>query len=428
MANPQTAFSLTAEGKKKVYYPAAIGNVSQQRLERLADVAGSDFRDNSIMINEQREGIKISGYISLPTYNKANSLSQFLFVNGRPVRDKLLLGALKGAYQDVIPQGRYPVCALYFELPAAEVDVNVHPSKTEVRFFNAQLVRGMLVSGVRNALSRASNKTSSTLNLQNIIHKEGERVSAEVFELREPMAVYAAGAPRFNYSFATRSQGRHSADILPELEHKYSVRTEEPSEMETDDAGALGLARAQINDTYILAQTQDSLIIVDQHAAHERIVMEKLKAGLEQHQAASQILLIPEIVGLDSVEKDRLLEAAKSLMELGLEIEEFGTSEVIVRAVPALLGDGDVKGMVKDLAQQISEWGDAFDLKEKLHLVCATIACHGSVRAGRRLNIEEMNHLLREMERTPHSGQCNHGRPAYVEMKISDIAHLFERN
>ena len=415
LANPKVSFSLYVDGKKKLFYPAAIGDEVQQRLERLSDIVGKDFRDNAVLIDEKRDNVHIYGYVSLPTYNKANSLSQFLFVNNRPVRDKVLLGAIKGAYQDVMTAGRYPVCALYFEIPNHEVDVNVHPSKTEVRFYNAQLVRGLLITAIRNALSRASNKSSNVLNLKNIFKEE---LREENYNLSEPRAV-------FQSSYKPKRQA-----VLPDLEHGFSFKNDfaEALEKEGDDVGVLGLARAQINDTYIIAQTEDSLIIVDQHAAHERIVMEKLKEGLSSHKVARQIMLIPEIVSLSDVEKTKLLAAAPKLAELGLVLEEFGTTEVLVREIPALLQDGNIKELVEDLAQQIAEWGEAFDLQEKLHLVCATIACHGSVRAGRRLNIDEMNHLLRDMEKTPRSGQCNHGRPTYVEMKLSDIAHLFERN
>lgn len=432
MANPAVSFSLSVDGKKKLAYSAALGNATQQRLERLSEVVGADFRENAVMIDESRDGVHISGYVSLPTYNKANSMSQYLFVNNRPVRDKLLLGAIKGAYQDVVMHGRYPVCALYIDVPLEEVDVNVHPSKTEVRFFNANLVRGLLVTAIRNALSRASSKTSNTLKLTNIVYSKLPDNLAEdsnVSAMREPDV--SAYRPEIKKSFGYSSRlgaKTLAADVLPQLERKYSFRSEEEISSDEDDVGPLGFARAQINDTYIISQTKDSLIIVDQHAAHERIVMEKLKAGMSGKSAAAQILLIPEIVDLSMPEKNKILEQAENLAKLGLEIEEFGSSEVLVRTIPALLGDTDVKSLVKDLAEQIAEWGEGFDLEQKLHLVCATIACHGSVRAGRRMNIEEMNRLLRDMEKTPHSGQCNHGRPTYVEMKLSDIAHLFERS
>lgn len=415
LANPSVSFSLSSDGKKKFFYPSAFGDEPQQRLERLSDVVGHDFRENSVLVDESRDDIRISGYVSLPTYNKANSLSQYLFVNNRPVRDKLLLGAIKGAYQDVLPSGRYPVCALYFELPPQQVDVNVHPNKTEVRFYNSQQVRGLLVTSIRNALSRSAIRTSTELKLQNIIRAEPQD---DTYILKEPLR-------NFQSNYSPQKQ-----IVLPELERKFSYKNDytETAEIQDENVGILGLARAQINDTYIISQTPNSLIIVDQHAAHERIVMEKLKDGLSSHAVARQIMLIPEIISLSELEKTKLLAAAPQLAELGLVLEEFGTTEVLVREVPALIKDCNLKELVQDLAQQIAEWGEAFDLTEKLHLVCATMACHGSVRAGRRLNIDEMNRLLRDMEKTPRSGQCNHGRPTYVEMKLSDIAHLFERN
>ncbi len=421
LANPEVSFSLYADGKKKFYYPAAAGDLFEARIERLSAVMGKEFRDNAILIDAARENLKISGYISLPTLNKANSLSQFLFVNNRPVRDKLLLGAIKGAYQDVLTAGRYPMCALFFDLPPEDVDVNVHPTKAEVRFYDNNLVRGLLVTAIRNALERASGKTSNTLDLNKIAVPEYSRP----MELSEPQPfVFATG------SNIWQSRPNHASTqaVLPELEHKFSLKVEaQPEVNNVEKIGPLGLAKAQFNDTYIISQTPESIIIVDQHAAHERIVMEKLKEGLREHKQATQILLIPEIVELNPAEKSRILENAEQLQQLGLEIEEFGTTAVIVREIPALLGSVDVSGLVRDIAEQMVEWGGAFELKEKLHLVCATMACHGSVRAGRRLNAEEMNRLLRDMERTPHSGQCNHGRPTYVELKIKDIAHLFDR-
>ena len=427
LANPSVSFMLYAEGKKKLFYPAGNGDLFEARMERLVAVMGKEFRENSILIDTQREGVSISGYVSLPTLNKANSLSQFLFVNNRVVRDKLLLGAIKGAYSDVLASGRYPMCALFFDVSPQDVDVNVHPTKAEVRFYDNNLVRGLLVSSIKNALARASGKTSNTLDLSQIAKVEQVPFD-ENLSLNEPQ-VYNPAIKLGNYQSFAYGGSKRQAD-LPDLEYKFSVKTEEVdySDVVQEEIGALGLAKAQINDTYIIAQTPDSLIIVDQHAAHERIVMERLKAGLETKNQASQILLIPEIIDLSMLEKNKLLSASDDLAKLGLEIEEFGTTAVLVRSTPALLGEVDAKALVKDLAEQIVEWGSGFDLKEKLHLVCATLACHGSVRAGRRLNIEEMNKLLRDMEKTPHSGQCNHGRPTYVELKMKDIAHLFDRN
>lgn len=426
LANSNIAFYLYDGEKKKISLPACAGDLFESRLERLSAVMGRDFATNSILIDAARDSVRISGYVSLPTLNKANSLSQFLFVNNRPVRDKLLLGAIKGAYQDVLASGRYPVCALFIDVEPKDVDVNVHPAKAEVRFYDSALVRGLLVGAIRNGLNLHSNHTSNVLDLSELV---ADKIPD--FEDTTPLKSGFLEEARPAYSYQSRpaaaSYGKQA--VLPELEHKFSVRVEAVEDtVERSDIGELGVAKAQFHDTYIISQTEDSIIITDQHAAHERIVMERLKDSLRSGgKPASQILLIPEIVDLDMVEKNRIVAAAPELAKLGLVLEEFGTTAVIVRETPALLGDCDVKALVEDIAQQLAEWGTGFELAEKLHLVCATIACHGSVRAGRRLNAEEMNKLLRDMEHTPHSGQCNHGRPTYVKLKISDIAHLFDR-
>ena len=435
LANPGIAFSLYDGDKKKIFLNACNGDLFDARLERLASVMGKEFGENSILIDAERESVRISGYVSLPTLNKANSLSQFLFVNNRPVRDKLLLGAIRGAYQDVLASNRYPMCALFFDVDPKYVDVNVHPAKAEVRFYDNALVRGLLVSAIRHGLQQYSNRTSNTISLEELVQD-----SIPSFDSAEK-GVENSGflcehnyqpkpAPAFNYqskpAWGGGSYKRQAA--LPELERNFSVRVENVEDVvERSDVGPLGLAKAQFHDTYIISQNEDSIIITDQHAAHERIVMEKLKESLLKGKPASQMLLIPEIVDLDISEKDRILAAAEELEKLGLAVEEFGSTAVIVREIPALINGANVKTLIKDLAQEMAEWGTGFELTEKLHLVCATIACHGSVRAGRRLNIEEMNRLLRDMEKTPHSGQCNHGRPTYVELKIADIAKLFDR-
>ena len=419
LANPGVSFALYVDGKKKFYYPSEGKDLFEARLERLGMVMGREFRDNAILIEAERENLKISGYVSLPTLNKANSLSQFLFVNNRPVRDKLLLGAIKGAYQDVLAHGRYPMCVLFFDLPPEDVDVNVHPAKAEVRFYDNNLVRGLLVSAIRNALARSSNKTADTLDLSKIASFEKVECLAEPAFNPSPIKL----GKYQSINFSTQRQ-----TVLPDLEYKFSLKTEtEPETAVSEDVGPLGLAKAQFCDTYIIAQNEDGIVIVDQHAAHERIVMEKLKASLTENKPQSQMLLIPEIVELAAGEKNRILEAAQELAKLGLEVEDFGVTAVIVRATPALLGEVNAQELVKDLAEQMAEWNNGFELQDKLHSVCATMACHGSVRAGRRLSIEEMNRLLRDMEKTPHSGQCNHGRPTYVELKIKDIAKLFDR-
>ena len=431
LANPTISFYLSDENKKKVALNACQGELFDARLKRLSDVMGREFSENSLLINAHRENLTITGYVSLPTLNKSNSLYQYLFVNNRPVRDKLLLGAIKGAYQDVLAHNRYPMAALYFDIDPAYVDVNVHPAKAEVRFYDNALVRGLLVSAVRQALALGDRRSANNLNLAEFVHDNiPDFGGGEGMVLREHnpsgrnMPVFRTPLP----------QPRRQAD-LPELERKvFSIKVDdEPTSrtapsVDSGEVGALGLAKAQFHDTYIISQTEDSIIIIDQHASHERIVMEKLKASLlSENKLATQILLIPEIVDLSMSEKTRLLEAADELQRLGLSVEEFGSTAVIVREVPALLGDCDIKALIRDLAGEMAEWGKGFSLTDKLHTICATIACHGSVRAGRKLNIEEMNRLLRDMEKTEHSGQCNHGRPTYVELKLKDIEKLFER-
>ena len=436
MANPHISFYLTADNKKKISLNACQGELFDARLTRLAEVMGREFGENSLLINAERENVRISGFVSLPTLNKANSLSQYLFVNDRPVRDKLLLGAIKGAYQDVLASNRYPMCALFFDVDPAFVDVNVHPAKAEVRFYDNALVRGLLMSSIRNALSQGAERAANTLDVetfvQDCIPSFGQTVLPDTAVLQEhsqqPVRSFYQSIMPIPHT-APRRQVE-----LPALERAYSVKVEEPLTLDNvaddESIGHLGLAKAQFHDTYIIAQSEDSIIIVDQHAAHERIVMEKLKRSLtEGRQAATQILLIPEVVDLSLSDKVRLLEAADSLKTLGLVVEEFGSTAVIVREIPALLGDkANVQELIHNLAEEMAEWGKEYSLTEKLHLICATIACHGSVRAGRRLNVEEMNHLLREMEHTERSGQCNHGRPTYVELKLAQISKLFERS
>lgn len=322
-----------------------------------------------------------------------------------------------------------------FDVDPRYVDVNVHPAKAEVRFYDGALVRGLLVSAIRNGLNMHANRSSQTVSLEELVHDSiPDFDNAKPSTLREEETFMGLRehsyqpTPQINRLYQSmNTAGRRQAE-LPELERKFSVRVENVEDfVERSDIGPLGLAKAQFHDTYIISQNEDSIVIVDQHAAHERIVMEKLKDGLLKGGVASQMLLIPEIVDLDMAEKGRILSAAPELAKLGLVVEEFGSTAVLVRETPALLGDCDVKALIRDVAEQMAEWGTGFELTEKLHLVCATIACHGSVRAGRRLNVDEMNRLLRDMEKTPHSGQCNHGRPTYVELKIKDIAKLFDR-
>ena len=436
LANPQISFYLIDGQKKKISLNACQGELFDARLKRLSDVMGREFGENSLLINAERDHLRISGYVSLPTYNKANSLSQYLFVNNRPVRDKLLLGAVKGAYQGVLEIGRYPLCALFFDVDPDYVDVNVHPTKAEVRFFDGASVRGLLVSAIRNALTAGSRQTAAPANLESFLQDSLENASLTAPLLMSDDKEEAAflndchqPAPSAFRRTLPPLPSRPRTAALPELERKFSVRAEEDDNSRYADAdGVLGQAKAQFHNTYIISQTEDSIVLIDQHAAHERIVMEKMKKALnEGRKPATQMLLIPEIVELDACDKQRLLENAQNLDQLGLSVEEFGPSAVIVREIPALIKDCDTQKLVHDLAEQIAEWGSDFALTEKLNHIVATMACHGSVRAGRSLNLAEMNHLLREMEQTPNSGQCNHGRPTYIELKLKDIDKLFHR-
>lgn len=436
LANPQISFYLIDGQKKKISLNACQGELFDARLKRLSDVMGREFGENSLLINAERDHLRISGYVSLPTYNKANSLSQYLFVHNRPVRDKLLLGAVKGAYQGVLEIGRYPLCALFFDVDPDYVDVNVHPTKAEVRFFDGAAVRGLLVSAIRNALTAGSRQTAAPANLASFLQDSLENASLTAPLLMSDDKEEAAflndchqPAPSAFRRTLPPLPSRPRTAALPELERKFSVRAEEDDNSRYADAdGVLGQAKAQFHNTYIISQTEDSIVLIDQHAAHERIVMEKMKKALnEGRKPATQMLLIPEIVELDACDKQRLLENAENLDQLGLSVEEFGPSAVIVREIPALIKDCDTQKLVHDLAEQIAEWGSDFALTEKLNHIVATMACHGSVRAGRSLNLAEMNHLLREMEQTPNSGQCNHGRPTYIELKLKDIDKLFHR-
>ncbi len=407
MARPDVGFTLTLDGRRALDLPAEADFFSG-RLNRLAKIMGRDFGDNAAPVSVERDGVKMAGFAGLPTYNRANSAMQFLFVNGRPVRDKLLIGAVRGAYADFLARDRHPALALFLECDPAFVDVNVHPAKTEVRFRDAGLVRGLIVSALKHALAQAGHRASTTV--------AGDALAS----LRSGAYVYQEPRPSQGMFDAAREY--HAPLFAPGV----SARVEEaPADAMADTP--LGAARAQLHETYIVAQTRDGIVIVDQHAAHERLVYEKMKQAMADGGIARQPLLIPEVVDLDPAEVGRVAARAGELAELGLVVEPFGPDAVVVREVPAMLGKLDIKGLLRDLADDIAETGSALSLKERLEEVAGTLACHTSVRAGRRLNAEEMNALLREMEATPHSGQCNHGRPTYVELKLSDIERLFGR-
>lgn len=419
MAHPAVAFVLRDGEHALVIYPAREETLFDARLERLADVLGRDFAKNALLIDTERDGVCVSGYVGLPTFSRGNALAQHLFVNGRPVRDRLLVGAVRAAYQDLLARDRHPVVALFVDLPAGEVDVNVHPTKAEVRFRDGSLVRGLIVSALKRALNAAGHRASSSVAAQAVAaFRPGGPLPAR--------SLYPAGG-----------EGRYGRPGLMESVLAYQApdpglvdfRPEGRTEAAATAAATfpLGAAMAQLHETYVVAQTDSGIVIVDQHAAHERLVYERVRQGLADRGVARQILLLPEVVELDPVEGDRLVARAAELAELGLVLEKFGPGAVVVREVPALLGDTDIKGLVRDLADDLAALDEGLSLKDRLEQVCSTMACHGSVRAGRRLTVPEMNALLREMEVTPRSGQCTHGRPTYVELGLADIERLFGR-
>jgi DNA mismatch repair protein MutL len=425
MAHPAIGFSLSDGGRKVLDLAPKRGDQAAALLSRIAQVVGREFEPNALALDAERDGIRLRGWAGLPTYNRATSAAQYLFVNGRPVKDRLVIGAVRGAYQDVLARDRHPVVALFLELDPSQVDVNVHPAKAEVRFRDSGLVRGLIVGAIRHALAGAGHRASSTLTGMALGSLGG--APPQAFSHHPPprpslplvRAGIAAQAPFSGLAEAPPRSGL-GLDLPPA-----APASEQQEEPPVDYP--LGAARAQLHDTYIVAETAHGLVIVDQHAAHERLVFERLKLGLEDGKVASQGLLLPEVVDLGEAAAARVAERACDLARLGLGIEPFGPGAVVVREVPALLGDGDVQGLVRDLADELAEWGASTVLEERLLHVCATMACHGSVRAGRRLSIPEMNALLRRMEATPLSGQCNHGRPTHVSLSLTDIEKLFGR-
>ncbi len=416
MAHPAITFTLASEAKK-AFACIAEADDEDGRLRRLGAVMGRDFEDNAVRIDAERDGARLKGFAGLPTFNRGLPDKQFLFVNGRPVKDKLIVGAVRGAYADFLARDRHPAVALFLEIDPDLVDVNVHPAKTEVRFRDAANVRGLIVGALRHALAGAGHRASTTTSAFALGRMQAPAFlpsSVRPNPFRREAAVFAALHDR------PRDYEAPLIGVTP------SARAEDVASMQADDH-PLGAARAQIHETYIVAQTADGIIIVDQHAAHERLVYERMKQSLATGGVARQGLLIPEIVELEKEEADRIEARRDEFAELGLVLERFGDDAVIVREVPALLGQTDIAAVVRRLSDDLAVIGDALALKERLEDICGSMACHGSVRAGRRLAPEEMNALLRAMEATPHSGQCNHGRPTYVELKLSDIERLFGR-
>ncbi len=419
MAEPFIQFVLrdvSGEDKGREVFRASAeqGELFDALQGRLAQVLGRDFTDNALAIDAEREGLHLTGFAALPTYSRGSAVMQYLFVNGRPVRDKLLVGALRGAYFDFLSRDRHPAAALFLDCDPTLVDVNVHPAKSEVRFRDPGLARGLIVSALRHALAGAGHRASTTVAGATLGAMRPEQTGARVYQMDRPsagarMAAYQAQAPGFAETAGTWG------------------RVEEAPVEEASQDYPLGTARGQVHENYIIAQTASGMVIVDQHAAHERLVYEKLKNQMAENGVAAQALLIPEIVELSSGDCARLLELAGDLARLGLGIEAFGGDAIAVRETPAILGTVNARAMIMDILDELADQNESNIVQAKIEAILSRIACHGSIRSGRWMRAEEMNALLREMEATPYSGQCNHGRPTYVELKLADIERLFGR-
>jgi DNA mismatch repair protein MutL len=427
MARPDIGFTLEHDGRRTLSVQPDMG-----RPERVASLTAPELAENSVALDFQREGISLGGIASLPTYNRGVADHQYLFVNGRPVKDRLLVGAVRGAYAEMLARDRHAVVALFLDLPPSEVDVNVHPAKTEVRFRDPALVRGMIVSGLRHAIDQAgfrSVQRPAETALANWQQEPVRTAQGDIFAA--PPTAYQGNYAR-RPAFGGLSEARSSfADLagIPGEDLAPLMGRAEPSIEAVPQAvrHPLGVARGQVAATYIVAEAEDGLVIVDQHAAHERLVLERMRAATANGRVATQGLLVPEVIELEETACDRLEARLAEFADMGLEIERFGPAAMLVRSVPALLGTKDVQALVKDLADDLAAYDEAISLKERLDLVAATMACHGSVRAGRVLSVAEMNALLREMEVTPRSGQCNHGRPTWVKLALGDVEKLFGR-
>lgn len=472
LAYPKVSFSLSGADRQAMSFPAARGE--DAHLARIAQVLGQDFTDNALEIDAAREGVHLTGFAGLPTYHRGNAQHQFFFVNGRPVKDKLLLSGLRGAYADVLARDRHPVVVLFIDLDPQLVDVNVHPAKADVRFRDGQLVRGLLVGSIKQALVHSGHRSSTSnaavaldaLRAGSSFTGGSPSASASGPTVTSGRSLYGSWRAASQTGFSTAEAFRPTV-LRESIDPQTGEFREDPEGfsgfLDLDDgpaapggAGAqaglaelsvpsadarahavpldetrtrlpLGAARAQVHETYLIAQTEDGMVIVDQHAAHERLVYERLKAALARRDVPRQMLLIPEVIELPEEDVARLAERAEELEQVGLSLEPFGPGAIAVRETPAMLGDMDIRGMVLELADELAEWDTADGVRERLDHVAATMACHGSIRAGRRMRPEEMDALLREMEATPLSGQCNHGRPTWVELKLSDIEKLFGR-
>jgi DNA mismatch repair protein MutL len=418
MARPDVAFSMTVDARQRFAYrreqPGAEGH-----LARLGAIMGADFEANAVPVSLERDGVSLSGFAGVPTFNRGLPDKQFLFVRGRPVKDKLMIGAVRGAYADFLARDRHPLLCLFLDMPGRLVDVNVHPAKTEVRFREPQLVRGMIVSGLRGAIASTGHRASTTVAAQALR-------SARPGSFAAAPPPYAPSGPAITAPFPPAPPTGLAEGRMPESFAVPSSRGGEQHEPERADY-PLGAAVGQLHDTYIVAQTKDGIILVDQHAAHERLVYERIKQASEGQGIRRQTLLVPEVVELAEDEAQLIAERQEELGDLGLGIEEFGIGSILVREVPAVLGDFDIRGLIKDIATELSGLGQQISLPDLIAETLGNHACRNSVRAGRRLTTDEMNALLRQMEATPHSGQCNHGRPTYVELGLKDIERLFGR-
>ena len=424
LAKPEIAFTLATPERTNLRLEACPPGLIDHALARLGRILGEDFVHDALPVHAERGATVVEGFAGLPTLHRPNALHLYLVVNGRPVRDKLLAGTVRAAYGDLVPQGRYPMLALFLTVPPEEVDVNVHPAKTELRFRDPNAVRALIIGALKEALGNAGHRATATLSqaaLGRMLRPGAPSASPAYSQPRS----FGGGGPRA-FGFAESAQAPFTPIDTPSAD----MRGHATADTAEDTAFPLGAARAQVQDTFIIAETEDALVIVDQHAAHERLVYERLKRAYANGGIARQLLLIPEVIELDAEAASRLCAAAPALENLGLVIEPFGAASIVVREVPSLLGTCNVKGLLGDLADQLAEeeTGDGSRLVAvRLDHVLSTMACHGSVRSGRRLSPEEMNALLRDMESTPFTGQCNHGRPTYVELKLADIEKLFSR-
>ncbi|MBX9456477.1 MAG: DNA mismatch repair endonuclease MutL [Rhizobium sp.] len=433
IAFPHVRFVISGTDRTTLEFPAT----GDDRLARIAQVIGKDFEENAIAVDAEREGVRLTGFAGLPVFNRGNAQHQFAYVNGRPVSDKLINSALRGAYAETVPSGRYPVAVLDLRLDPALVDVNVHPAKSDVRFRDPGLVRGLIIGAIRQALAVDGDRSSTTAARSMMAafspgrHSAPRRDWTPAASPSRPLAYPGADAGPDQRGFAEAAQSIFGDVDRPSArpsEPHTGVPAAKAGPADDGQSFPLGAARAQVHENYIIAQTEDGMVIVDQHAAHERLVFEDMRRALRDRDIPAQALLIPDIVDLPEEDCDRLMAHAAELSRLGLSYERFGPGAILVRETPAMLGEVDAVAMVRELADEIAEWDTAATLHSRLEHVAATMACHGSVRSGRRLRTEEMNALLRQMEATPGSGQCNHGRPTYIKLKLADIERLFGRS